>query len=285
MIKKLKLSVWVLFAVLATTLTSCLGDSENTQYISGVGTVASSNSIMLDNGLYVQLTDLSSSLTLGDRIYIYGTADGDAYQAAVAKLQAGERATLTLQSLYQGGIFETCEEFLSNPDNYEDNLDDCLSSAVSGLSWNGYGSFGNGYLNFNVSGDYYLDKSKKLVPVEFTLLAKTVDPANKKIELVLVYDNAESQCVGTDGKVLDGYSKVTGNTIPVSCDLSSLYYTLSAAGVADTDEISLSVAYVTKSAESGATKEVCADGDALNGMYGGKNYFTLSILKRQYRLY
>ncbi len=284
MIKKLKLSVLALFAVLATTLTSCLGDGDNTQYISGVGTVGYSNSIRLDNGLIVQSTDLTS-LTLDSRVYIYGTVDGDAYQAAVAKLQAGETATLTLQSLYQGGIFETYDEFLAEPDEYEDNLDGCVSSAVSGLSWNGYGSFGNGYLNFNVSGDYYLNKSKELVPVEFTLLAKTIDTANKKIELVLVYDNGESQCVGTDGKVLDGYSKVTGGSIPLSCDLSSLYYTFVAAGVADTDEISLSVAYVTKAAGSGEAKEVCADGDALNGMYGGKNYFTLSILKRQYRLY
>ncbi len=284
MIKNLKLSVLALLALVATMLTSCLGESENTQYVSGVGTVVSTSTIRLDNGLYLQSENLTG-LSYDDRVYIYGTVDGDAYEAAVAKLQSGGQGIVTLQEIYSGGVFETEEGVYTPLSDYESELENHTSSAISDLDWCSYGSFGNGYLNMTVTCDYYVyssGNSNNLVPVEFSMIAKTVDPVNKKLELVLVYDNGESQCVDADGKLLDGYTKVSNSTLPLSFNLVNLYYTLAEAGLSDDDQISLSVAYVTNDSEKGEAKEVCSDGYALTGMYNGLNYFTLSVLKKIY---
>ncbi len=284
MIKNLKLSVLALLAVVAATLTSCLGESESTQYVSGVGTVVSSNTIRLDNGLYLQ-SDNFTGLSYDDRVYIYGTADGDAYEAAVSKLQAGGQGIVALQQVYSGGVFQTEEGVYTPQGDYESELEDHTSSAISDLDWCSYGSFGNGYLNMTVTCDYYYKSSSTsttLVPVEFSMIAKTVDAVNKKLELVLVYDNGASQCVDADGKLLDGYTKVSNGTLPLSFNLTSLYYTLAEAGLSDDDQISLSVAYVTNDSGQGEAKEVCTDGYALTGLHNGFNYFTLSVLKKIY---
>ena len=240
----------------------------------------------MDNGLIVKSTNFSD-LNYGDRVYLYGTADGDAYQSAVTKLQAGEQAVLTLQSIVTGGTFQTSSGVYNDPEDYETELENHVSSAISDLEWCGYGSFGNGYLNFTVTGDYYVVKksgsnSTSLVPVDFTFVAKTIDAANKKVELVLVYDNNESQCVDAEGKLKDGYTKYSNSALPLSYELLDLYYELSSQGVADTDEIELSVYYVTNNSEAGDVKEVCSSSEALTGMYSGKNYFTLASLKKHY---
>ena len=64
--KNFKLSMLAMLSVIAMTFTSCLGDGDNTQYVTGTGSVSTSSSIVLDNGLTLKTNALN--LSMGDTL-------------------------------------------------------------------------------------------------------------------------------------------------------------------------------------------------------------------------
>ena len=275
--KNFKLSMLAMLSVIAMTFTSCLGDGDNTQYVTGTGSVSTSSSIVLDNGLTLKTNALN--LTMYDRVYIYASVPGDEYEAAIAKLQNNDKtASVNLENIYQAGVCTKGE--YEKPDNYADYLAAMTTSEVESLSWLSFGSFGNGYMNFSIKAEWYtktVDKTESPVTIDVELLQKTFDASAKKLELVLVYNNHKAECVDTEGKLKDGYKLITGYEIPVSVDVEDIYYEMQGAGLRDEDKIELSVLYVT-----GEDRELCSDSDKLTGTFYGTNYCTVSMFKNYY---
>lgn len=275
--KNFKLSMLAMLSVIAMTFTSCLGDGDNTQYVTGTGSVSTSSSIVLDNGLTLKTNALN--LSMGDRVYIYASVPGEEYEAAIAKLQEGKTASVNLENIYQAGACVDGE--FDDPDNFDDHLATMTASEIESLSWLSFGSFGNGYMNFSIKGEWYtqtVDKTEKTIEPKISLLQKNFDASAKKLELVLVYNNRKAECVDTEGKLKDGYKLITGYEIPVSVDVNDLYSEMTYGGnLKDEDKIELSVKYVT-----GEDRELCGDSDKLTGTFYGTNYCTVSMFKRYY---
>jgi hypothetical protein len=270
----------ILSAVLACmavfTMSSCLGDSDSSVYLNGTGTATSTSTIMLDNGLTLKTSVLS--LTYGSRVYIYGAVDEDDYNAAVTNINNGKTASVTLTSVMTAG--ECVNAYLQNEesDDFEDALADLTCTPISSLAWLSYGAFGNGYLQFTVTADYYLkkgsDSSYTLIEPEFYCLVKTIDKSN--LELVIAADNKKSSCTDADGSLLSGYTSQSA-AMPISVNVNDLYYTMTGLGLSDTDYINLTVKYV-----SDANKTI-NETSTLSGTLGtSTNYFTVSALKRYY---
>lgn len=273
--KNFKLSMLAMLSVIAMTFTSCLGDGDNTQPVMGTGTVSSSSAILLDNGLTLRTSALN--LTMGDRVYIYASVPGEEYDAAVANLNEGKSASVNLESIFQAGacIKEECEY----PSDFDQALADETTSEVESISWLSFGAFGNGWMNFSIKAAYYTkttDKTVKSVEPYISLMVKDFDASEKKLELVVIYDNREAECVDSEGKVneADGYALVSGGELPVSVDITSLYYVMKQAGLTDEDKVDLSVKYVENEDRDIST-------DELTGKFGtSTNYCTVSMFKR-----
>ena len=109
-----------------------------------------------------------------------------------------------------------------------------------------------------------------------TLMVKNFDATAKKLELVVVYDNRKAECVDAEGKVDEtkGYKIVSGGELPVSVDVTDLYYEMKSANLADEDKIDLSIKYVENEDRNISV-------DELTGTLGtGTNYCTVGMFKR-----
>ncbi len=261
---------------LAMTLTSCLGtDDDNTTQVVGTGTAYSTSKIVLDNGLSLQSSSLN--LNMGDRVFVFASVDRTAYNAAVDALSKGQSASTMAATIYQGSgtMTEADVEFV---DDFETELTDYPATSVSSMGWFTYGSFGNGWMNVAVKGDYFVKKesatSMKLMEPEVTVLVKECDPAGKKLTLTVVYNSRESEFMAEENKLKEGYMQYKEQEIPVTFDLSHLYTQFQNLG--DETEIALSVEYVSDKNHTIASNK-------LDGKLGySTNYFKVGVLKRTY---
>lgn len=269
----------ILSAVLACmavfTMSSCLGDSDSSVYLNGTGTATSSSTILLDNGLTLKTSSLT--LSFGSRVYIYGAVDEDEYNTAVTNINSGKTGSVTLTSIMTAGECVNAD-LNADADDFEDALANLTCTPVSGLSWLNYGAFGNGYFQFTVTSEYYLkkgsDSSYTLIDPEFTCLVKTLN--KNELELIIATNNKSASCTDSDGKVLSGYESQTA-AMPISVDASDLYYTFRNLGLSDTDNVTLTVKYI-----SDANKAI-NETSTLSGTLGtSTNYFTVGALKRSY---
>ena len=280
--KNFKFSMLAMLSVIAMTFTSCLGDGDNTQYVMGIGTAGVSSSVQLDNGLTLNSASFKD-VASGSRVYVYASVDGEEYETAVNNLNAGKSGTVTLQNLYQGGVCVDCK-YDDKTGNFDTELEEAVTSDVESLNWLSFGAFGNGWMNFSVKADRYQKKKEgssdyDIVDPKMELWLKTFDREAKKVELVFLYDNKESEALkeGSATDLKDGYQKVAGYELPVSADVSALYGEMMSGGLKDEDEIELSVRFV-KNKEH----ELSGEGDALNGKLGtSTNYCTVGMFKRR----
>lgn len=273
--KNFKLSMLVMLSAIAMTFTSCLGDGDNTQYVMGTGTVSSS-AVILDNGLTLK-SSVWGNTAVDDRIYVYASVPGDEYETAIDNLQAGKSASVNLENIYQAGV--CIEGDLEEPADFDQTLVSETVSEMESLSWLSYGSFGNGYMNFSIKANWYTKTANNTttnVMPYITLMVKDFDATAKKLELVVVYDNRKAECVDAEGKADEtkGYKLVSGGELPVSVDVTDLYYKMKSANLTDEDKIDLSIKYVENEARDIST-------DELTGTLGtSTNYCTVGMFKR-----
>lgn len=281
--KNFKFSMLAMLSVIAMTFTSCLGDGDNTQYVMGIGTagVSSSSSVQLDNGLTLNSASFKD-VASGSRVYVYASVDGEEYETAVNNLNAGKSGTVTLQSLYDGGVCVDCK-YDDKSGNFDAELEETVTSDVESFNWCRYGAFGNGWMNFTMKADWYLKKiegsSDYDMVAEMGLWLKTFDREAKKVELVFLYDNKESEALkeGSATDLKDGYQKIAGYQ-SVSADVSALYGEMINGGLKDEDEIELSVRFVRNKEH-----ELSDENDALSGKLDSSstNYCTVGMFKRR----
>lgn len=274
--KNFKLSMLVMLSAIAMTFTSCLGDGDNTQYVMGTGTVSSSSAVILDNGLTLK-SSVWGNTAVDDRIYVYASVPGDEYETAIDNLQAGKSASVNLENIYQAGV--CIEGDLEEPADFDQTLASETVSEMESLSWLSYGSFGNGYMNFSIKANWYTKTANNTttnVMPYITLMVKDFDATAKKLELVVVYDNRKAECVDAEGKADEtkGYKLVSGGELPVSVDVTDLYYEMKSVNLTDEDKIDLSIKYVENEARDIST-------DELTGTLGtSTNYCTVGMFKR-----
>lgn len=266
--KKFKLSVLAMLSVIAMTFTSCLGDDgDNTQYVYGTGKAISSQSVLLDNGLTITS---SATLELSERYYVMAQCSQEEYESVMAKLNAGERASIKSEYM-EGGKF-VIGELEEEPGT---------STDVDGLSWFNWGAFGNGYVNLNVKADYYGKKEAEnaTTPSLFTPeigATYAYEAASNTLTLTISYNSRKEEATESDGKLKNGYSVYTGQELPFSIDVVELYGELrrESPTLKDTDEINLVVKYLS---------EGTVQSDELTGKFGtSTNYFNLGMLKRNF---
>jgi len=266
--KNFKLSMLAMLSVIAMTFTSCLGDDgDNTQYVYGTGKALSAQSVLLDNGLTI--TSGSGTLELSQRYYIMAQCSQETYESVMAKLNAGERASMNSDYM-QGGKFITGE--------LEDESE--TSTEVESLSWFNWGAFGNGYVNLTVKADYYTKKAENNnTPSLFTPEVGATyeyDADANKLTLTVAYNSRKEEATDSDGKLKSGYSVYSGQELPVSIDVTRLYRVLKdeKPSLKDTDEINLVVKYLSEGEVQSAE---------LTGKFGtSTNYFNLGMLKRNF---
>ncbi len=267
--KNFNLSVLSMLSAVAITFTSCLDDdSDNDTYIMGTGTVRNSTSVLLDNGLLLNTSSLS--ITAGDRLYIYGSVDYDAYESAVSQLNNGSSyASLSLNNIYVAGTW-----IIGDLEIYDD-FTSATATEVDDVSWLTYTAFGNGYMQFSVDADWYYyysssSSSYVLFNPEITLFVEDFDASDQTLDLVLVYNSRESE---TD----DNYIK-SNSEIVVSFDVTDLYDMMTNEGLSDSDEITLTVKYVTDEDYT-----LCTSSQQLTGSFGTSvNYCYVSSFDRVY---
>lgn len=228
---------------------SCLGDSEYTPTIGCTGVPYSYGArVRLDNGVIVNLSGFSSTDLLGvDRVYIYGQLSGD--DADLEQLEVGQEVTVVPQMAIE---LELLEDITDYGDTMEDAFTGCNLSDVSSMSWftmNNIFNALNGYMNFTLIGDCYSQTSSSsstttLVSPNFYVYVDNIDTQSNSVDLYIGFDNRESECVGDDGEVNDGYNYNQNVSFYLSFDTTYLYYQLD--DLSDDDSITFNIYKVEK---------------------------------------
>lgn len=270
-----RLSVLAMLSAVAVTFTSCLGDDDdNTQYIYGTGTALTATSINLDNGLTI--TSSGMGITTGERYYIMAQCTQSEYEAAFDKLQSGGQATL-VSDYVSGGKFIWGE--LMEEENMTEE-EEPTSTEVTSLNWFSYGSFGNGYMNFTVTGNYFVrteNGTATIMDPECKLLWN-YDASARKLSMTFVYNSRRDECVEEDGTLKDGYSAYSGQELPVTVNVTDIYYTLTSNGLSESDNVNLSIRYMNNGTVNSSSE--------LTGSFGtSTNYLTVSAFRTTYGLY
>lgn len=256
--KKIKFSVLTLLSVIALTFSSCLGDSDNTQYYGGIGNVGSLGSqIVLDNGVVLTLSGISSTELMNyDRVYAIGeVVKEEGQDVDIYNLKPGDKVTIIPMQGTTG---------LLNVDwkSSEDELQGENLGTIDSFGWFMNYTYGNGYMNFLLQADCIYKKgdsstSATLVEPDFYMCASRVDASAKIVDLIFGYDNHAKDDQYTDDTTSSGLKEDYGTTTSyfgLTLNMRSLYTQLKNAGLSDDDEVVFNF-YKAEKRESGSTEE------------------------------
>lgn len=270
--KKIKLSVITLLTAMSVSLSSCLGDGDNTYPVYGTGHVGGSFSsqVVLDNGVKLNITNVSSTELINyDRVFVAGTIVEEGYKGEA--VSAGQ--SLSVEASQLGSLFE------SDWKSSEDELKAEYLSDFSGFGWFPYGGVGNGYMNFELIGTILYEKKSdntQSVIEPSTYVYAKVNTDAKNVEMTIGYDNHWDDYEKTDdsSKLKDGYSYQSGVSFPVTIDMRSIYNQLSSAGLSDDTNITFKFIKMYNSGDEGEKKT-----EDISLSY---TTFQLGYLKNQY---
>ncbi len=271
--KKIRLSVITLLTVMIVSLSSCLGDGDSTYPVYGTGHMGSLSQVVLDNGVRLNVTNISSSADLSgyDRVYIAGTIVEEGYKGeAVSPGQS-----LSVEASQIGQFFKS--EWKSS----ENDLEEEYLSDFDSFKWFTYGGVGNGYMNFELVGTilFYSNDGKSEVIEPTTYVNAQVNPGGKRVDLTIGFDNRRNDHKKDDNssELESGYYAQSNTLFPVTIDMQEIYKQLSEAGLSDEDEVTFGfkkMYNLDNSGNKGESKTI--------DITPGQHAFKLGFLKNQY---